>query len=102
MASGAAEMTMLCSISMQDMEIEWWPYHRNCGCALHNLNGTSSNGCLHDHRSVSFPKKQSWSNSSLTINQASTSSKFSSQNSLLIVMSTKNSEDIINGTLSHS
>ncbi|PON67138.1 hypothetical protein PanWU01x14_105350 [Parasponia andersonii] len=57
MASGAAEMTMLCSISMHDMEIERRPYYRKCGCVLENLKGTGFNGCLHDHRSISFPKK---------------------------------------------
>ncbi|RDX90146.1 hypothetical protein CR513_28026, partial [Mucuna pruriens] len=42
MASGACQMMLRCvfegSISLHDMEIERRPYHKNCGCELHNLN----------------------------------------------------------------
>ena len=74
MASKAAEMMLRCvfegSISMHDMEIERRPYHRNCSCALHSLKGVYSTACL-QHRKLSFPKKQSWSNFSLSTSAAS-------------------------------
>ncbi|KAJ0091455.1 hypothetical protein Patl1_14830 [Pistacia atlantica] len=43
MATIAAEMILRCaancSLSLNDFDIEGRPYHKNCGCALHNLNG---------------------------------------------------------------
>ncbi|KAF3453014.1 hypothetical protein FNV43_RR03447 [Rhamnella rubrinervis] len=73
MTSKAAEVMLRCvfeaSISMHDMQIERRPYHRNCSCALHSLKGYS-NACL-QQRKLSFPKKQSWSNFSLSTSAAS-------------------------------
>lgn len=78
MATGACQMILRCvfegSISLNDMEIERRPYHKNCGCALHNLNGICANACP-QQRSVSFTKKTSWTDSCIH----ATASKFSSQ-----------------------
>ncbi|KAJ0089998.1 hypothetical protein Patl1_14826 [Pistacia atlantica] len=30
-----------CSLSLNDVDIERRPYHKNCGCALHKLKGVS-------------------------------------------------------------
>ncbi|XVE98482.1 hypothetical protein REPUB_Repub03eG0110300 [Reevesia pubescens] len=81
MATGAAEMMFRCvfegSIVMQDSLIERRPYHRNCDCALHKLNGVCSSACS-GTRNISFPKKQPWNDCSLSFS----ASKFSSQSSL--------------------
>ncbi|TKY73063.1 Cyclophilin peptidyl-prolyl cis-trans isomerase family protein isoform 1 [Spatholobus suberectus] len=62
MAIGASHMMLQClfggTISMNDMEVERRPYHKNCGCALHNLKDICSN-VGHKQRHVSFPKKMS-------------------------------------------
>ncbi|KAL5547674.1 hypothetical protein UlMin_002905 [Ulmus minor] len=94
MATGAAEMMFRCvfegSISMHDMEIERRPYHKNCGCALHNLKGVGSDVCPHQ-RKISFPKKQTWSECSMSMASTST---FSSHNSPLTkFVSSHNGED---------
>ncbi|KAF4356127.1 hypothetical protein G4B88_012592, partial [Cannabis sativa] len=71
------------SLSMHDIEIERRPYHRSCGCALHNTKDSSAVACTH-HRNMSFPKRNPSINSSLlTLSSTSSSSsnKFSSQNS---------------------
>ncbi|KAB2618846.1 hypothetical protein D8674_014715 [Pyrus ussuriensis x Pyrus communis] len=46
------------SLSMQDTEIERRPYHKNCSCALHSKASICSHAC---QGNISFPKKQSWS-----------------------------------------
>ncbi|RXH74324.1 hypothetical protein DVH24_029045 [Malus domestica] len=60
MILGIAAVMLQCvievSISMQDMEIEHRPYHRNCSCALHNLKDIC---CCPRKTNISFPKKQS-------------------------------------------
>ncbi|QHO21717.1 uncharacterized protein DS421_11g349130 [Arachis hypogaea] len=65
MATGASQMMFggvyEGSMSMQDMDVERRPYHKNCGCALH---GVCSNACPH-HRCISFNKKISWNHCSL-------------------------------------
>ncbi|KAF4365210.1 hypothetical protein G4B88_000369 [Cannabis sativa] len=73
------------SLSMHDIEIERRPYHRSCGCALHNTKDSSTVACTH-HRNISFPKRNPSINSSLLTlsSTSSSSSKFSSQNSSLI------------------
>ncbi|XVE71575.1 hypothetical protein DITRI_Ditri10aG0162300 [Diplodiscus trichospermus] len=82
MAAGTAKMMLRCvlegSLAMHDLEIERRPYHRNCGCALHNLKGVCSSACSRT-RNISFPKKQAWSDFSLSI----ASPQFSSRSSLL-------------------
>ncbi|XVE98483.1 hypothetical protein REPUB_Repub03eG0110400 [Reevesia pubescens] len=83
MASGAAKMMLQCglelgSLSMYDIEVERRPYHRNCGCALHNLKGVCSSACSRT-RNISFSKKQAWSDCFFSI----AAPKFSSQSSLL-------------------
>ncbi|GLT85008.1 hypothetical protein SLE2022_032110 [Rubroshorea leprosula] len=45
------------SITTNDTDIQWRPYHSNCGCALHKLKGGSSHVCLQP-RNVAFPKKK--------------------------------------------
>jgi hypothetical protein len=93
MTTVAAEMMLRCvfdgCLSMQDMEIERRPYHRNCSCQLHKLKGFSFNACPHQ-RNVSFPKKHSWTDCCpLSI----AASKSSSQRSLLGDLSSRNRED---------
>ncbi|KAG6676715.1 hypothetical protein I3842_15G165300 [Carya illinoinensis] len=71
MSSGAAEMMLRDCVfdgclSMQDMGKERRPYHRNCSCALHKLKVGSSNACSHQ-RNISFPKKHSWTDCSLSL-----------------------------------
>ncbi|RXH74322.1 hypothetical protein DVH24_029043 [Malus domestica] len=82
------------SLSMQDTEIERRPYHKNCNCALHSKVGVCSNAC---QRNISFPKKQSWSDSSLRMQGLATS------NSLLLSLSAQrtrltNNKNIIKQT----
>ena len=83
MAAGAAEAMLRCvfdgSISMSDMEIERRPYHRNCSCAMHKLKGVCSNACS-QQKNISYSKKQSWDDCSLSIK----ASKFSSQSCFLV------------------
>ncbi|XVE63590.1 hypothetical protein DITRI_Ditri07aG0032000 [Diplodiscus trichospermus] len=83
MATGAAaEMMLRCvldgSLVMQEMEVERRPYHRNCSCALHNLKGVCSSACSRS-RNISFSKKKTWNDCSLSM----AASQFSSQPSLL-------------------
>ncbi|KAK5824361.1 uncharacterized protein LOC108475321 [Gossypium arboreum] len=88
MGSGAAEMMFRSvfkgSISMQDCLIERRPYHRNCQCALHNLKGICSSTCSSRTTNISFPKKQTWGDCSLSDCSLSLSApKFSSPFPLL-------------------
>ncbi|KAE8729536.1 putative pentatricopeptide repeat-containing protein [Hibiscus syriacus] len=95
MATGAAAVeTMLrCvlqgSLSMQEMEVERRPYHRNCSCALHNLKGSSvcSSACSRA-RNISFTKRKTWNDCSLSM----TNSQFSSPYSLIGSSSVRNME----------
>ncbi|KAK8545173.1 hypothetical protein V6N13_066470 [Hibiscus sabdariffa] len=74
MATGAAaaETILRCvlegSLLMQEMEVERRPYHRNCSCALHNLKGSvcSSAACSRS-RNISFAKRKTWNNCSLSM-----------------------------------
>ncbi|OMO52295.1 hypothetical protein CCACVL1_29278 [Corchorus capsularis] len=94
MATGAAEMIFQGifegSIVMQDSLIERRPYHRNCGCALHKLKGDCSSACSRTGN-LSFPKKQTWTDCSLSLS----ASIFSSQSSLHAadVFSVRSQED---------
>lgn len=59
------------SISSWESEVQRRPYHRNCGCALHNLKDVCSityfsHDC-HDQTNISFPKKQSWNHCSISL-----------------------------------
>ncbi|KAK3435724.1 hypothetical protein EUGRSUZ_C00430, partial [Eucalyptus grandis] len=65
------------SLSVNDVEIERRPYHRNYGCALHKLKGERPTVCSH-HNNVSFPKRELSSNCSFS----TAASKFSSHSSL--------------------
>ena len=77
MATGVAEVLLRCvfdsSISMHDVEIERRPYHRNCGCALHELKGVCFSSCSLQ-RNVSFPRKQAPRSLSLTVSSLSSQS----------------------------
>ncbi|KAI9378578.1 hypothetical protein POPTR_018G113901v4 [Populus trichocarpa] len=53
-------------ISVDNMEIERRPYHRNCSCALHKMEGGSSTG-FPLPRNMFYPKKQSWRRCSLSL-----------------------------------
>ncbi|XWS70801.1 hypothetical protein CRYUN_Cryun03dG0080200 [Craigia yunnanensis] len=78
----AAEMMLRCvlegSLMMQEIDVERRPYHRNCSCALHNLKGDCSSACSRT-RNISFSKKKTWKDCSLSV----ATSQFSSQSSLL-------------------
>ncbi|KAL1563469.1 hypothetical protein AAHA92_05932 [Salvia divinorum] len=52
-------------ITAADTGIQRRPYHRNCGCALHN----SAGHCPHRSRydKVSYPIRRSWSEGSLSL-----------------------------------
>ena len=97
MATGTAQMMLQCifngSLSMQDKEIERRPYHRNCSYALHKSKGVCSNPCPQQSKSL-FPKKQSWTNYSLS----TAASKLSGPSSLVDKLLVRNKEDA-NGTL---
>lgn len=77
MATGASHMMLRCvfegSISSHDKEVERRPYHKKCGCALHNLEKFCNKACP-QQRYVSFKKKISWTHCSVY----ATPSKFSS------------------------
>ncbi|KAE8678791.1 hypothetical protein F3Y22_tig00111402pilonHSYRG00256 [Hibiscus syriacus] len=94
MATGAAAVeTMLrCvlegSLSMQEMEVERRPYHRNCSCALHSLKGSVCSSACSRTRSISFTKRRTWNDSSLTV----ANSQFSSPSSLIGSSSVRNME----------
>ncbi|KAK7265146.1 hypothetical protein RJT34_32762 [Clitoria ternatea] len=81
MATGACHMMLRCvfegSISLHDMEIERRPYHKNCGCALHNLSDICSKACP-KKTYFSFARKTSWTHCSMH----ATVSKFSSKSLL--------------------
>ncbi|KAL3744280.1 hypothetical protein ACJRO7_013525 [Eucalyptus globulus] len=70
MATLAVEMMLHCvlegSLSLNDMEIEHWPYHRNCSCPLHQLKGTCPSA-RDRHRNVSHPRKDSWKDCCLSV-----------------------------------
>ncbi|KAL3744276.1 hypothetical protein ACJRO7_013521 [Eucalyptus globulus] len=91
MATIAAEMMLRYvidgSLSMNDVEIERRPYHRNCGCALHKLKDDHPTACSH-HKNMSFPKRELSGNCSLSM----AASKFSSPSSLLNGSSTSSKE----------
>ncbi|XP_051149571.1 uncharacterized protein LOC127264178 [Andrographis paniculata] len=70
MATGAAGDAFLRGIfegciSGGDMGVQRRPYHRNCGCALHDSRGR----CPHESRSnsVSYPIRRSWSETCLAV-----------------------------------
>ncbi|CAL0325681.1 unnamed protein product [Lupinus luteus] len=58
-------------ISNYDNCVEQRPYHRNCGCALHNK---SSNNCTHKLtrcNNVSYPIRRAWSEGNLVLADSS-------------------------------
>ncbi|KAK7291992.1 hypothetical protein RIF29_07593 [Crotalaria pallida] len=71
-ATGASFNVFEGSISIHDMEVERRPYHKNCGCALHNLNTICSKACP-QKTYISFNKKISWTHFSMYITAASNS-----------------------------
>jgi len=70
MFSAASDIMFRCvfdeCISMDSMEIERRPYHRNCNCALHKSKAGSSTS-FPQPRNILFPKKQSWRDCSLSL-----------------------------------
>lgn len=77
MASGAADGLFRCvyegCISGCDTGIERRPYHRNCGCALHNKSRKASSHALPARpckKNVSYPMRRSWSEGSLALQAA--------------------------------
>ncbi|KZV58621.1 hypothetical protein F511_43696, partial [Dorcoceras hygrometricum] len=70
MATGAAGDGLLRGlfegcISGGDTSVQRRPYHKNCGCALHNSRGH----CPHMSRynNVSYPVRRSWSEGCLSL-----------------------------------
>ncbi|KAK7265145.1 hypothetical protein RJT34_32761 [Clitoria ternatea] len=60
-------------ISGYDNCVQRRPYHRNCGCALHNKSLTN---CTHKLPStnVSYPMRRTWSEGSLVLTTSNSSS----------------------------
>ncbi|KAJ1385895.1 hypothetical protein SESBI_41299 [Sesbania bispinosa] len=84
MATGAAADGAFWSmyegcISGYDNCVERRPYHRNCGCALHNKSPNSTHN-LPRCNSVSYPMRRAWSEGTLLVAH-SYSSPSSSANS---------------------
>lgn len=87
-AIGAAKMILKGvfhgGLSLDDTTIERRPYHRNCSCALHKLNGRFSGTVCYQKTTVSFPKRvQAWRDHCLSIAASKCSiiqSKFGCQN----------------------
>ncbi|OMO80423.1 hypothetical protein COLO4_24097 [Corchorus olitorius] len=102
MAIGAAKMMLRCvlegSLAIYEVEMERRPYHRNCSCALHNLNGISS-ACSFSKRNLSFPKKQAWRIDCCLSSLGALPPKFPSQPSLLLIPAPLRSRGGGNGTL---
>ncbi|KAK7291991.1 hypothetical protein RIF29_07592 [Crotalaria pallida] len=70
------------SISGYDNCVERRPYHRNCGCALHNNKSPSNNNnCTHKlprSNNVSYPLRRAWSEGNLVLAASSYSHHSSS------------------------
>ncbi|GMI84246.1 hypothetical protein HRI_002093900 [Hibiscus trionum] len=90
MAAGAAaaETMLRCvlggSLSMQEMEVDRRPYHRNCSCALHNLKGSVCSSACSRTRNISFTKRKTWNDCSLSM--------LNSRSSLIQISSVRNTE----------
>ncbi|KAK8515531.1 hypothetical protein V6N13_139492 [Hibiscus sabdariffa] len=73
MATGAAaaETMLRCvlegSLLMQEMEVERRPYHRNCSCALHKLKGSVCSSACSRTGNISFTKRKTWNDCSLSM-----------------------------------
>ncbi|WCJ30060.1 hypothetical protein M5689_011644 [Euphorbia peplus] len=63
MATHAAELSVQCvfdgSITMHDLEVQRRPYHKDCKCALHNLQAIIAPNACSQHGTMSFPRKKS-------------------------------------------
>ncbi|KAK4257497.1 hypothetical protein QN277_007075 [Acacia crassicarpa] len=66
-ADGVFRCLLEGSISSFDNGIERRPYHRNCGCALHNGNISTAKVPICTCGNVSYPIRRSWSEGSLVI-----------------------------------
>ncbi|KAK4746555.1 hypothetical protein SAY87_025592 [Trapa incisa] len=65
MATGAADGFLRCGcMSSFDCVIERRPYHKNCGCALHEKKNDAGSG---KSRAVSYPIRRTWSEGSLAL-----------------------------------
>lgn len=64
-----------------DTGIERRPYHRNCGCALHDKSrkGSAISKCC--KKKVSYPIRRSWSEGSLLLHAAASNSSNHSSSS---------------------
>ena len=78
MDAAASHMIFQCAfdscLSMSDIEIERRPYHRNCSCALHKPKDARPIACF-QHGNAAFPKKQSWSDCSISTTTPKSSSQ---------------------------
>ncbi|CAN6681348.1 unnamed protein product [Malus baccata var. baccata] len=69
-------------ISGSDIGVERRPYHRNCGCALHNKSRNKQ--CTHGgpkSKKVSYPLRRAWSEGNLALVASAGSSVHSSPSS---------------------
>lgn len=80
---------------MFDREIERRPYHRDCGCALHSLESVCLSACA-QQRNISYSRRQSWHDCSLS----ATASKSSSRSSSVLARSSLWNRGDENGVLS--
>ncbi|WCJ30064.1 hypothetical protein M5689_011648 [Euphorbia peplus] len=62
MATRETEVLVQCvfdgSIILPDLEVQRRPYHKDCKCALHNLQATISPNACSQHGTMSFPRKK--------------------------------------------
>ncbi|KAL1335170.1 hypothetical protein HN51_064117 [Arachis hypogaea] len=69
-------------ISGYDNCVQRRPYHRNCGCALHNNNNTKHcSHVLQRCHKVSYPMRRAWSEGNLVMATPPSSSSPSSSHS---------------------
>ncbi|XP_054804594.1 uncharacterized protein LOC129307742 [Prosopis cineraria] len=56
-------------ISGHDNDVQRRPYHRNCGCAIHDKSSSPKARCSHRGKSnnVSYPLRRAWSESCLAM-----------------------------------
>ncbi|KAG6587850.1 hypothetical protein SDJN03_16415, partial [Cucurbita argyrosperma subsp. sororia] len=58
-------------IATCDAEIARRPYHKNCGCALHDRDNRRCSHSMSKHSTVSYPIRRAWSEGCLAMAAAS-------------------------------
>lgn len=64
-----------------DAEIDRRPYHKNCGCALHDRDNRRCSRAMSKHNTVSYPIRRAWSEGSLATVAAAVSGSGSGMSS---------------------